>query len=151
MIFDSLYRTCEATVQEGEQHICSYEASEISVHDRGTTPECFQGDYRIAYRTEETDTVIELYDIDCIVEEDSSGSRKKYYYCGIKWNGETLIPVPSREERKIPEFPWNVQDGDRMDAASDGSVLMNTLRIRPVLKRSCIYIPSPFLVLREVL
>ena len=105
MIFDSLYRTCEATVQEGEQHICSYEASEISVHDRGTTPECFQGDYRIAYRTEETDTVIELYDIDCIVEEDSSGSRKKYYYCGIKWNGETLIPVPeTREERKSQNF-----------------------------------------------
>ena len=97
----------------------SYEASEISVHDRGTTPECFQGDYRIAYRTEETDTVIELYDIDCIVEEDSSGSRKKIlllWYKMERRDADSCSGDPGG--KKIPEFPWNVQDGDRMDAAS---------------------------------
>ncbi len=97
MTFDALYNTCDVEITEGEYNVKSYEAIQFTHNFVSTENDTLKGECEIIYEdSNKVKKSIVLYGIDAV-----KVSEGKYVpFCGIRYNGQEVLTVPTDETKK---------------------------------------------------
>lgn len=101
MAFDALYNSCNVTITEGKTDIQTYIPSNSAMNLITTEDKKAQGSCSLSYTDyTEAEKTLEIFGIDSIENKDQEGKPFTSYYCGFRYNGREVLPLPADDMAK---------------------------------------------------